>query len=242
MRKNDSIESVEDLRQKAQQSFDDICEQIDLYLDEKRDCNAAFLSLMAFISFGCSETPHYTVVYDNRKYDNSGNLKEDGKIDFDQPLGKFLEEYTGGKIATYSSGYGWQHETISKSLGSCTRDMADEAITNSVMSFLDKYVSRETASRIYSDVVENGLWDKLCDNTKAIDYFDAAGALYTMGLTGMKTSDFLSVGKNFDNWFQEKIKNLEGEERKQADITDIDTFRKHFERFRTVQKLPWGNE
>ncbi|MBQ6344403.1 MAG: hypothetical protein IJI41_14910 [Anaerolineaceae bacterium] len=238
MRKNDSIESVEDLRQKAQQSFDDICEQIDLYLDEKRDCNAAFLSLMTFISFGCPETPHHTVVYDNRKYDNSGYLKEDGKIDFDQPLGKFLEEYTGGRIATYSSGYGWQHETISKSLGSYTRDMADEAIANSVMSFLGKYVSRETASRIYSDVVEHGLWDKLCDNKKAIDYFDAVGALYTMGLTGMKTSDFLSVGRNFANWFQEETKKLTEEKKKQADITNIDAFRKYFESYRSAQKLP----
>lgn len=242
MGKNGSIESVEDLRQKAQQAFGDICKQIDRYLNEKKDCNVAFLSFLSFKDFGDPETPHYTILYYNQKYDNSGDLRKDGLIDFSQPLGKFLKEYTGGKIATYSSGYGWRYETISESLGSYTRDMADEAIANSVMSFLGKFFSKETVSRVYSDVIGHGLWDELCDNTKAIDYFDAAGALYTMGLTDMKTSDFLSVGRNFTNWFQEETKKITEKEKKQADITDIDTFRKHFERFRTVQKLPWKNE
>lgn len=86
--------------------------------------------LVDFINIAL-ESKNYKWEYDGNPYDSSGVLKDTGKLNKDikhETIGDLLEQYTGDKEATHSSGWGWHYSTYKSGLGSGLEDEVENIV------------------------------------------------------------------------------------------------------------------
>ena len=232
---------IKNLENKIQKKYDVLCERIDKRLNNEYELTTIYLSFLMNYWYGDEKRPHYTIDYRNCVWDYSGELKENGKIDFEESLEDFFEEHTGRKTPTFASHYGWNYTTIDDDLGDYTRQIASDAIDSIIMEFLNNILGEDDAEKYYYYDIRDDVWDDFYDNTRASDYFTAVGILRETDLKGVKASDFLAKSSGFIDWFHELTKDIPKEEIMKIDITEYRNFCKYYNAFINETK-PKGNE
>ncbi len=115
---------------------------------------------------------HYEWKCVYNSYDHSGELIEDGYISLDLTVIDFLNEYSGAKIATYESRYGWKYLTYDDEI---SEDMMEIA-SNIMLSAIRKYVENHFEENLSDDEFSNiknacNDFDEIYENCKASDFF-----------------------------------------------------------------------
>lgn len=136
---------------------------------------------------------HYEWYYDGCPYDYSGDLKDSGKIDFDQTIYEFLrDEYTGQWRATYTSHYGKSYVTYGESLSYDTLELADDILRDAVVSLLNTHFSITLTEQEIQDIFDE-VFDEIYCSCIAPDFFVWEGAIEFVELGALKLCDIVQL-------------------------------------------------
>lgn len=83
---------------------------------------------------------HYVCDYSNCTYDYSGELVEDGYIDLNQTVEDFLQnEYSGTKMPTFTSHYGYYYNTYANELEYLEREISNDILLKTIRSCINEH-------------------------------------------------------------------------------------------------------
>ena len=134
---------------------------------------------------------HYKKVDSYNTYDNSGELREDGYVSLNQTVADFLEnEYSGNKVATFTSGMGWHYNSYEDELHYLTIEIAAEIMFPAIQRYIEKELATKLSENEF-EIIQNacGEFDDIYDNCVATDFFNAIAAAEFVGIRDTKLKD-----------------------------------------------------
>lgn len=171
----------------------DIAKYTDNYFERLKDYIYRELK-SEIISYITPVPTHYEWEWDGCPWDNSGQLREEGKISLDQTVEQFLmEEYTGNKIASYCSGCGFFWLKYKDILEYKVRELSVVLMVKAIKEYLEKEFSCVLSRQDMDDLWDiTDCWNDIYDYSMLLTFDIDTEAVKFVGLDTVKLYSLIS--------------------------------------------------